>query len=245
MDIVISEADGLRLLQFGTHWCQGAMRIADPDRLELEYALRMSAWLLFHDLDTLPRQHLATIGLGAGSLTRFARNALAMQATAVEIDGAVIAACRTHFFLPPDGDALRVLQADGAAFVAQPSQRQSFDVLQVDAYDASVERPALDSERFYADARATLREGGTLAVNLMGRGMDVRESAARIRRGVQPRTLWQFPPTASGNVVVIAHLGETPGEETLAARAAAIERRWGLPASGWLGMARRSVGSSQ
>jgi len=244
MDIVVTETEGLRLLNFGTRWCQGAMRIDAPDRLELEYAVRMSAWLLFHAPDGLSRKHLVTLGLGAGSLTRFAHRVLHMQATAVEIDSGVIEACRTHFMLPPDGDGLRVVHADAVQFIAQPGVRGSIDVLQVDAYDASVDRPALDTEAFYAACRASLREGGTVAVNLVGAGMDVRESVARIRRGLQPRTVWQFPPTAAGNVVVIAHCGEIPAEDVLAARAAEIEQRWDLPASGWMAMARRSGGQT-
>ncbi|HSV47775.1 MAG TPA: spermidine synthase, partial [Ramlibacter sp.] len=105
MEIVITEVDGVRLLQFGTRWCQGAMRIDAPDRLELEYAVHMSAWLLFHDLEVLAAKHLVTLGLGAGSLTRFAHGVLGMQATAVEIDGGVIAACHAHFKLPQDASA--------------------------------------------------------------------------------------------------------------------------------------------
>ncbi|MEJ8834896.1 spermidine synthase [Ramlibacter sp. AN1133] len=242
MEIVITEAEGLRLLQFGTHWCQGAMRIAAPDRLELEYAVRMSAWLPFHDLEGIAGKHLATLGLGAGSLTRFAHRVLGMQATAVEIDARVIAACRTHFMLPPDGGGLRVVHADAAAFVAQPANARSIDVLQVDAYDASVERPALDTGAFYARCRNCLREAGTVAVNLVGRELDVRASVGRLREGLQPRAIWQFPPTQAGNVVVIAHCGEVPAEEVLAARARDVERRWGLPAPSWLAMARRTPG---
>ena len=242
MDIVIAEAQGLRLLQFGTRWCQGAMRIDDPDRLELEYAVRMSAWLLFHDPSRLWGKHLATLGLGAGSLTKFAHRVLGMQATAVEIDADVIEACRTHFMLPPDGDGLQVVHADAGAFIARRREDHFVDVLQVDAYDAWVEKPALDTEDFYAGCRASLREGGTVAVNLIGRGLDVRASVARIRTGLQPRAVWQFPPTDAGNVVVIAHCGEVPPEDVLAARAAEIERRWKLPAPRWLGMARRSPG---
>jgi spermidine synthase len=240
MPIVITESEGLRLLQFGTPWCQGAMRIEAPDRLELEYAVRMSAWLLFHDPAGLAGRHLVTLGLGAGSLTRFARRTLGMRATAVEIDAEVIEACRTHFMLPPDGDGLRVVHADGADFIAQPGIERSIDVLQVDAYDAGVDRPALDSEAFYARCRAALREGGTVAVNLIGGGLDVRASVARLRDGLRPREVWQFPPTGAGNVVVIAHCGEVPPEPVLAERAAQIEARWDLPASGWLAMARRS-----
>ncbi|MBC5781371.1 spermidine synthase [Ramlibacter sp. USB13] len=240
MDIVITESEGLRLLQFGTHWCQGAMRIDAPDRLELEYAVRMSAWLLFHDPASLPGKHLVTLGLGAASLTKFAWRVLRMQATAVEIDERVIAACRSHFLLPPDGDGLQVVHADAADYIVQPQLRGSIDVLQADAYDASVDRPALDSEAFYLACRAALREGGTLAVNLVGGGVDVRASVARIRQALQPPTLWQFPPTEAGNVVVIAHCGEQPSEGMLATRAETIERTWDLPASTWRAMARRS-----
>ena len=242
MEIVVTENEGLRLLQFGTRWCQGVMRIAAPDRLELEYAVRMSAWLLFHDSATLVGKHLITLGLGAGSLTKLAHRVLGMQATAVEIDAGVIEACQRHFMLPPDGDRLRTVHADAADFIARPGSRSSFDVLQVDAYDASVEKPALDTEAFYADCRASLREGGTVAVNLIGRGLDVRESVARIRNGLRPRTVWQFPPTGADNVVVIAHCGEVPADDVLAARAGEIEQRWDLPASDWLAMARRSAG---
>lgn len=238
MDLEISEAEGLRVMRFGTHWCQGAMRLDAPDQLEMEYAVRMSAWLLFHDLAKLREQHLVTLGLGAASLTKFACRVLGMQTTAVEIEAEVIAACREHFMLPPDGDGLRVVHADAADFIAK---ERGFDVLQVDAYDASVDKPALDTEAFYADCRGALREGGTVAVNLVGQGLDVRAGVGRIRQGLQPRAVWQFPPTEAGNVVVIAHCGEVPDEEVLAARAAEIEQRWELPARSWLAMARRST----
>lgn len=240
MAIDITEQQGLRLLRFGTTWCQGVMRIDAPDRLELAYAVRMFAWLLFHDLDGLPHGHLVTLGLGAGSLTKFAHRVLGMRATAVEIDPQVIEACRTHFALPPDGDGLRVVHADGAGFIRDLHGSHSIDVLQVDAYDAAVERPALDGEAFHADCRAALREGGTVAVNLVGGALDVRASVAHLRAGLQPRAVWQFPPTKAGNVVVIAACGELPPDDLLALRADEIEARWGLPAPGWLAMARRT-----
>ena len=239
MPIVVSESEGLRVLTFGTGWVQGAMRLDAPDRLELAYAVRMCAWLLFHDPDTLARKHLVTLGLGAGSLTRFAHRSLGMQATAVEIDERVIQACRQHFLLPADGAGLRVVHADAAAFVARPEARDSIDILQVDAYDADARRPILDSEAFYADCRACLRADGTVAVNLLGAGLDVRASVARLRAGLRPRAIWQFPPTQSGNVVVIAHCGEPPAADLIASRAAQIEARWDLPAPAWAAMARR------
>lgn len=221
--------------------CCGSARTGAPLRLELEYALRMSAWLLFHDLDTLAGKHLATLGLGAGSLTKFAHGVLGMHATAVEIDARVIAICREQFMLQPDGDRLRVVHADAATFMAHAVPLDSVDVLQV-AYDASVDAPALDSEHFHADCRRRLRADATVAINLIGRAVDVRASVARLRAGLQPRCVWQFPPTDAGNVVVISHCGAVPAEEVLVARADEIERRWDLPARGWLAMARRVAG---
>jgi spermidine synthase len=239
MDLRITEADGCRLLSFGTSWCQGAMRLDAPDRLELEYAVRMCAWLLFHEPDRIDGKELATLGLGAGSLTKFAHGVLGMRTTAVEIEQRVIDACRMHFLLPPDSERLRVVHADAADFIASPQVQGSIDVLQVDAYDAAVDHPALDTEAFYRQCRLALRHEGTLAVNLVGAGVDVRASVARIRAGLQPRAVWQFPPTGSSNVVVIAHCGEPPAQEAIAARAAVIEQRWDLPASRWAAMARR------
>ena len=123
MEIDVTEQHGLRLLRFGTPWCQGVMRLDAPDQLELEYAVRMFAWLLFHDPAKLPGKHLVTLGLGAGSLTRFAHRVLGMRATAVEIEVRVIEACRTHFMLPPDGEGLQVVYANAADFIATCAAR--------------------------------------------------------------------------------------------------------------------------
>ncbi|MFM7568260.1 MAG: spermidine synthase, partial [Betaproteobacteria bacterium] len=46
-DITLSEQDGVRYLHFGTEWVQGAMRLDEPDVIEIEYVRQMMAWLLF------------------------------------------------------------------------------------------------------------------------------------------------------------------------------------------------------
>ena len=51
--ITLSEHDGVRYLHFGTEWVQGAMRVARPFALELEYTREMMLPLLLHgDEDT-------------------------------------------------------------------------------------------------------------------------------------------------------------------------------------------------
>ena len=64
--IEIREDSGVRTLHFGSEWIQGAMRIARPWNLELEYTREMMASLLL--LQEAPRKVLL-IGLGSASLT--------------------------------------------------------------------------------------------------------------------------------------------------------------------------------
>src|SRR5260370_13616642 len=45
--VTFSEEGCVRYLHFGTEWVQGAMRITQPDHIELEYAQQMLACLLF------------------------------------------------------------------------------------------------------------------------------------------------------------------------------------------------------
>jgi len=65
ISIDIREDSGVRTLHFGSEWVQGAMRIARPWNLELEYTREMMASLLLRD----PPRKVLLIGLGAASLT--------------------------------------------------------------------------------------------------------------------------------------------------------------------------------
>lgn len=70
MTIQISEEAGVRFLHFGSDWVQGAMRIARPWALELDYTREMMAALLLRPEPDWPRRVLQ-VGLGAASLTKF------------------------------------------------------------------------------------------------------------------------------------------------------------------------------
>jgi spermidine synthase len=107
--IDISEESGVRFLHFGSSWVQGAMRIARPWNLELDYTKEMMASLLMRDDSHFPRKVLL-IGLGAGSLTKFLyRNCPLAKLTVVEIEPRVVMAARQYFKLPDD--PLRLMTA--------------------------------------------------------------------------------------------------------------------------------------
>lgn len=235
----MSEADGVRYLHLGTPWVQGAMRVRQPNELELEYIQRMMAWMLLRPQESLTRGHAVQLGLGAGTITRFCHNVMRMRTTAVELNPTVIAACRMWFKLPEDGARLKVLNADAGAYAADPAHAGSADVLCVDLYDHEAAGPVLDSAAFYRDCRRLLAEGGVLSVNLFGRDASFDRSTRRIAAAFGAPALRTLRPTKEGNTVVLALKGEDiPQRDTLAARAQNIETRFRLPAGKWLKMMR-------
>ena len=237
----IAEYDGLRTLHLGdTPWVQGAMLVCEPRVIVLEYVQRMMAWMLWRDSAELTRGHAVQFGLGAGSITRFCHQVLRMQrVTAVELNPAVIAACRHGFRLPADDARLRVLERDAQAWVDDDANLQTAQVLNVDIYDHEAAAPVFDSAAFYAACRGTLAHGGVMTVNLFGRAASFERSAGYIAAAFGSDQVWSLRPTREGNTVVVATRGVTvPGRDELSARAANIERRYGLPARKWLRMVR-------
>lgn len=235
----ISEFDGVRYLHLGTPWVQGAMRIRKPLAIELAYVQRMMAWMLLRPDGELAQGHAVQLGLGAASITRFTHKVLRMKTTAVEINPTVIGACRVWFQLPADGARLRVEQADAGAWVADPAHAGSAHSLCVDLYDHEAAAPVLDDEAFYAGCRRVLSGGGVMAVNLFGRDASFARSARRIEAAFGVGRVWTLRPTREGNTIVLAARDfALPERATLAARAGAIESRYGLPATKWLRMIR-------
>ena len=236
----ISEHDGVRFLHLDTPWVQGAMLIREPRVIVLEYVQRMMAWMLWRPSAEVAAGHAVQLGLGAASITRFCHSVLRMpRVTAVELNPAVIAACRHGFKLPANSARLSVVEADAGAWVAEAAHRASAQVLNVDLYDHEAAAPVLDSDGFYAQCRDLLADGGVMSVNLFGRASSFAASAARIAAAFGRDQVWSLTPTREGNTVVIATRGvEVPSREELLSRAAVIERQYGLAARKWLKMVR-------
>ena len=235
----ISEFEGVRYLHLGTEWVQGGMRIRKPRQLELEYAQRMMAWMLWRPSDEVADGHAVQLGLGAATLTRFTRQVLQMRTTAVEINPTVVTACRMFFHLPQDDERLTVVLGDAALWLADARHAQTVNVLNVDLYDHEAAAPVLDSADFYAACHRVLAPGGLMTVNLFGRDWSFDRSSRLIAEAFGGDQVWQLSPTKEGNVIVVAGRGvEVPDRQTLVERAEAIEARCGLKASKWLRMVR-------
>jgi len=199
-NITISEGHGVRCLHFGSPWVQGAMRIARPWALELEYTRDMMVPLLFHGSDW-PRNVLQ-IGLGSASVTKFLhRNRPEARITVVEILPEVVAAAKQYFKLPEEDDHLRIEIGDGYQFVMGAKTR--FDLILLDGFDDKGRPGMLDTAAFYMNCRERLARGGMLSVNLLTRRSGTGPSVARMREafGDNVRVI---APSDAGNTVAIA-----------------------------------------
>jgi spermidine synthase len=232
--IETSEESGVRFLHFGSEWVQGAMRIARPYALELEYTREMMACVLLRGDESWPK-NILQIGLGAASLTKFWHRYFpdAMQ-TIIEINPAVVAMAYQSFKLPRDDERIEIHTGDGVAWINEAKQK--FDCIMVDGYDQNARFGALGTEAFYRDCRARLTKRGLLVLNLFGRSRGYRQQLDSLSEVFNGRVL-ALPPIESapgtsdgGNAIVFAAVGETMAidPQTLREGAARLEKLTGL-----------------
>jgi len=223
----ISEADGVRYLHFGSEWVQGAMRIARPWALELDYTRDMMAGLLLRDAADWPRRALL-VGLGAGSLAKFLyRHRPQCRITVVEINPRIELIARQAFKLPDDPRRLIVHIGCGADFML--GDDSCFDYILVDGFDAAARSGPLDTLPFYQACRARLAADGLLCVNLFGDSRGFAASVRRIDEAFAGASA-VFPSCACGNRIVFAS-SDVPVDlplSTLRARAAELKKATGL-----------------
>lgn len=225
----VTEERGVRALHLGSRAIQSAMRVSRPWDLELAYTRAMMGFLMFRPVP----QEVLMIGLGGGSLAKFIRKQRPQtRITAVEIDPRVIAAARAHFELPPDDEALDVVEADGALYVRQ--HPACADVILLDGYDAGNQVEALATQTFYAACRRALRPGGLLVVNLWGHDRDFAEYLARLARAFDDEVGWLSVQNKT-NVIVFAFAEPGAAARLEAARPqlADLSKRWGLDLRGF------------
>jgi spermidine synthase len=227
----VTEFEGVRSLHLGTSWVQGAMRLARPDAIELEYVQMMMMWMLFH---AAPR-HIVQLGLGSAALTKFCYQRFPdARVTAVELNPNVIAICRALFGLPPNDERLSVLEMNALDFVLDPANHGKVDVLQVDLYDEQARGPVLDTPEFYQACLDCLAPGGIMTTNVFGDDFANYDKNLQAMEQVFDAVVW-LPEVHDANIVVVA-FRDAPQVDfsVLYDRAGEIKRRLNLPAKNWV-----------
>jgi len=226
----ITEFQGVRSLHLGTSWVQGAMRIAKPDAIELEYVQMMMMWMLFHDQ---PR-HIVQLGLGSAALTKFCYQRFPdAKVTAVELNPNVIAICRALFGLPDNDGRLNVVEMNALDFVMDPANHGTVDILQVDLYDEEARGPVLDTPEFYQACFDCLGDNGIMTTNVFGEFSNYDKNLQAMEL-VFDAVVW-LPEVHDANIVVIA-FKQSPQIDfsVLYERAGAIKNRLNLRAKAWV-----------
>jgi len=226
----ITEFQGVRSLHLGTSWVQGAMRLAKPDAIELEYVQMMMMWLLFVEQ---PRR-IAQLGLGSAALTKFCYHRLPQaRVAAAELNPNVIAICQALFGLPPNDARLDVREMNALDFVMDPAHHGQFDVLQVDLYDEEARGPVLDSPEFYQACADCLADGGIMTANVFGDFENYDKNLQHMELAFDA-VVW-LPEVHDANIVVVA-FKQAPVLDfsELYERAAAIKKQYNLPAKAWV-----------
>ncbi len=224
--IDIQERDGLRTMCFESKCVQGAMRIAQPWDLVLEYTQVMMAALLLRDAESIRR--ILLIGLGTGSLTKFLyRHCPQAHLTVVEISPRVVAAAREHFELPDDPTRLNIVVGDGVNFVQHAGT--PYDLILVDGFNEFAHPGDLNTQPFYQNCRLRLSDQGFLVVNLIGLSHNYKGGFAYIESAFDGRAV-RFPKCKSGNTIAFAATGEKLqlSVDELKVRAMELEVRTGL-----------------
>jgi spermidine synthase len=203
--IETSDESGVRFLHFGSEWVQGAMRIARPWSLELEYTRELMLALVLRPDNNWP-QTVLQIGLGAASVTKFLyRHRPNCHQTIVEINQAVPIVASQMFKLPQDEARIQIEIADGIEWMA--TARKRFDLIVVDGYDYNARFGSLGSEAFYRDCRARLSKQGLLALNLFGRSTGYARQTENLSQAFSGRVL-PLPANDEGNAIAFAAAGE-------------------------------------
>jgi spermidine synthase len=226
----ITEFRGVRSLHLGTSWVQGAMRLAKPDNIELEYIQMMMMWMLFMEQ---PR-HLVQLGLGSAALTKFSYQRFpSARVTVAELNPNVIGICHAMFGLPPNDARLEVREMDAMDFVVDPANHNTVDVLQVDLYDEQARGPVLDSQAFYQGCFDCLTENGIMTANVFGDYANYDKNLHNMEL-VFDAVVW-LPEVHDANIVVVAFkVSPQIDFSVLYERANAIKKSMNLPAKSWV-----------
>ena len=226
--IEVVEKNGERALHFGSSARQSSMLLSNPHRLHSLYARAMMALLLFHDQ---PREVLM-IGLGGGTVAKFLLHHFDdCRLKVVEFRSSVLKVARSHFGLPFD-PRLKIKIGCGAQHVRQQSREHTelYDLMMIDAYDATGMAPEVSSEAFFDDCRMLLNKQGLLVINLWGTDKELFQRVSWNMGRVFDWRILYLPVRNRGNVIGFA-FGEDfpkPSFKQLIDKAQQLEQRYQL-----------------
>ncbi|MBU6408322.1 MAG: fused MFS/spermidine synthase [Alphaproteobacteria bacterium] len=211
-------------MMFGVNeqlFSESAYDTADPGRLVFQYTQMMMAGLAY---PSQPRMILE-IGLGGGRMASYIRDEMSdASITCVELDPAVIELAREHFALREDS-RLRVVQGDGRIHLDR--NRDTYDMIKLDAYRGTFVPFHLTTREFYQLCRRRLRTGGCVTQNIAPDTLLYDAAIATMKEVfANVDEYWTGSSLGTSSVIAVAYDGPRKTAQQLASAAQALQTRY-------------------
>jgi predicted membrane-bound spermidine synthase len=220
-DVFIAKRQRQLVMSFqikGWDYTESVIDLADPDDLPLRYAQVMTIALIYPQA----RQKILMLGLGGGSIaTYLARFVPEASFSTVEVDPGVIAAAKTYFGLR-ESERMRFLASDGRVFLTR--NRETYDLILVDAYRGGYVPFHLLTREFYSLVKERLAPGGAAAFNVHD-GTKLYASTLKTVGQIFPAL--DLYPTGAGEVIAIGSASPL-SQEMRELSAASLQARHGF-----------------
>lgn len=210
--VFVVDHNGYRSLRFGNADDRDQSRIkpGHPEQLPMPY-LRSAAVGL-----AAPQklERLLVIGLGGGAFPAFVRAGFPeVYIDAVEIDP-VVAQVAVEYFDVIEDESSQIHIADAVEFVRE--EREPYDYIFLDAYDADQLPDALTTRRFFSDVKANLTADGVVVANIAVKSYSKARTVARKLMGFYNSCL-HLRSTPSLNDVLLLSDKPLPAQSDLLA----------------------------
>jgi spermidine synthase len=222
----------------GYDYTESIANLADPDDLPVRYTQIMTVGMLYPP----EVRRVLMIGLGGGSISSYLGRFMPdLIIDTVEVDPGVITAAKTYFGMIAT-PRVRYHEGDGRVFLNR--NKETYDLILVDAFHGGYVPFHLLTREFYTLVKQRLAPGGAAAFNVHD-GTKLYASTLMTLRAVFPGV--HLFSSGTGEMITVATAEAAPDGATLASRAKALQEkhrfRFELPAL--LGRRTEKSGSPQ
>ena len=220
-NIYVFEQGDLVIMQFGKNerfWTESVYDRSDARALPVTYTRYLTAALAYPpEVDSI-----LEIGLGGGRTASYLNIFMPeVSILSVELDPEVIEMAEKYFDVR-ERDNLAIEAVDGRIHLMRSEARH--DVILVDAYRGPFVPFHMLTREFYITAKRRLAEGGVLAQNIEPTTMLFDSAVATLASVFENVDLYP----SGGNVVAIAYDGAPREQQSLLARAEALQDAHGF-----------------
>jgi len=201
----------------GFDYTESIANLADFDDLPVRYTQVMTVGAVYPP----EIKKVLMIGLGGGSISGYLGRFMPhVEIDTVEVDPGVIAAAKKYFGMKETA-RVRYHEGDGRVFLNR--NKQTYDLILLDAFHGGYVPFHLLTKEFYTLVKQRLAPGGAAAFNVHD-GTKLYASTLVTLRAVFPGV--HLYPSGQGETITVVTAEAAPDATTLARRAAALQEQY-------------------